>query len=62
MTFTTETDLVTLGYLPARQPDTKRFRNWEVAGTAHADSYTLVVGGPGRRAADERRRAVRRPC
>ncbi len=44
MTFTTETDLVTLGYLPARQPDTKRFRNWEVAGTAHADSYTLVVG------------------
>jgi hypothetical protein len=45
MTFTTETDLVTLGYLPARQPDTKRFRNWEVAGTAHADSYTLTVGG-----------------
>jgi hypothetical protein len=44
MTFTTETDLATLGYLPARQPDTKRFRNWEVAGTAHADSYTLVVG------------------
>src|SRR5215207_1478926 len=44
MTFTTETDLVTLGYLPARQPDTKRFRNWEVAGTAHADSYTLNVG------------------
>jgi hypothetical protein len=44
MTFTTETDLITLGYLPARQPDTKRFRNWEVAGTAHADSYTLNVG------------------
>jgi hypothetical protein len=44
MTFTTETDLATLGYLAARQPDTKRFRNWEVAGTAHADSYTLVVG------------------
>ena len=44
MTFTTETDLVKLGYLGARQPDTKRFRNWEVAGTAHADSYTLVVG------------------
>jgi hypothetical protein len=46
MTFTTETDLVTLGYLPARQPDTKRFRNWEAAGTAHADSYTLVVSRP----------------
>jgi hypothetical protein len=44
MTFTTETDLTTLGYLAARQPDTKLFRNWEVAGTAHADSYTLVVG------------------
>lgn len=44
MTFSTETDLVTLGYLGARQPDTKRFRSWEVAGTAHADSYTLVVG------------------
>ncbi len=48
MTFTTETDLIALGYLPARQPDTKRFRNWEVAGTAHADSYTLVVGGSDR--------------
>ena len=45
MTFTTETDLVLLGYLPARQPDTKRFRDWEVAGTSHADSYTLNVAG-----------------
>jgi hypothetical protein len=44
MTFTTETDLTTLGYLTARQPDTKRFRNWEVAGTSHADTYTLGVG------------------
>jgi hypothetical protein len=43
MTFTTETDLVSLGYLAARQPDTKRFRNWEVAGTAHADAYTIGV-------------------
>jgi hypothetical protein len=46
MTFSTETDLITLGYLAARQPDSKRFRSWEVAGTAHADSYTLVVSGP----------------
>jgi alpha/beta hydrolase family protein len=45
MTFTTETDLITLGYLGARQPDTKKFRNWEVAGTSHADSYTLGVAG-----------------
>jgi hypothetical protein len=44
MTFTTETDLITLGYLGARQPDTKRFRNWEVAGTSHADVYTVIVG------------------
>jgi hypothetical protein len=45
MTFTTETDLITLGYLAARQPDTKKFRNWEVAGTSHADTYTLSVAG-----------------
>ncbi len=45
MTFTTETDLISLGYLGARQPDTKKFRNWEVAGTSHADSYTLSVSG-----------------
>jgi hypothetical protein len=45
MTFTTETDLISLGYLSARQPDTKRFRDWEVAGTSHADSYTLNVAG-----------------
>lgn len=44
LTFETETDLVTLGYFPARQPDTRRFRLWEVAGTAHADLYTLSVG------------------
>jgi len=44
LTFQTETDLITLGYLAARQPDGSRFRLWEVAGTAHADTYTLVVG------------------
>lgn len=44
LTFETETDLATLGYLAARQPDTKRFRLWEVAGTAHADLYQLEVG------------------
>jgi hypothetical protein len=31
-----------LGSLEARQPDTERFRLWEVAGTAHAD--TRLVG------------------
>ncbi|HEX7409073.1 MAG TPA: alpha/beta hydrolase domain-containing protein [Candidatus Binatia bacterium] len=44
LTFETETDLTFLGYFSARQPDTDRFRLWEVAGTAHADTYTLGVG------------------
>jgi hypothetical protein len=44
MTFQTETDLMTLGSLPSRQPDTSHVRLWEVAGTAHADTYSLVVG------------------
>ncbi|MFB9314635.1 alpha/beta hydrolase domain-containing protein [Nocardioides plantarum] len=30
-----------IGFLPARQPDTDRFRLWEVAGSAHADSYVI---------------------
>jgi alpha/beta hydrolase family protein len=30
--------------LGARQPDTARFREWEIAGTSHADSYTISVG------------------
>lgn len=38
----TETDvLAPLNYFPARQPDSDRFRLWEVAGTAHADTYLL---------------------
>ena len=45
LTFETETDLTFLGYAAARQPDSARFRLWEVAGTAHADTYTTVVGG-----------------
>ncbi|MEX2256391.1 MAG: alpha/beta hydrolase domain-containing protein [Acidimicrobiia bacterium] len=36
----TETDLTLLESLAARQPDTKRFRLWEIAGSAHADKYT----------------------
>ena len=30
--------------LGARQPDTAMFREWELAGTSHADSYTTSVG------------------
>lgn len=44
LTFQTETDLMILGFLPSRQDDGPLFRLWEVAGTAHADTYTLTVG------------------
>src|SRR6185295_12396911 len=44
LTFETESDLTFLGYVNARQEDSERFRLWEVAGTAHADTYTTVVG------------------
>jgi hypothetical protein len=40
----TESDLLLLGYLAARQPDTRGFRLWEVAGTAHADAYISGIG------------------
>ncbi|MGH8976882.1 MAG: alpha/beta hydrolase domain-containing protein [Acidimicrobiia bacterium] len=30
--------------LGARQPDTTMFRSWELAGTSHADAYTVAVG------------------
>ena len=42
MMFETEADLLVLGYLPARQPPTTFIREWEVAGTAHYDTYGLV--------------------
>src|SRR2546427_1972202 len=45
LTFETETDLTFLGFYAARQRDSRRVRLWEVAGTAHADTY-LVVTGP----------------
>jgi hypothetical protein len=44
LTFQTETDLTTLNFFPSRQDDTKYLRLWEVAGTAHADLYTLWTG------------------
>ena len=44
LTFETETDLTFLGYFSARQDDGNNFRLWEVAGTAHADTYTTVAG------------------
>ena len=44
--------------LGARQPDTPIFREWEIAGTSHADAYTIV----GRASATSGRRAARRRC
>ncbi len=43
MVFQTETD-VAFSNLGARQPDTDRYRLWEVAGTAHFDFYGLDIG------------------
>jgi hypothetical protein len=44
LTFQTETDVVAIGFFAARQPDGPNIRTWEVAGTAHADTYMMVVG------------------
>jgi hypothetical protein len=44
LAFETETDLTTGDYVSDRQPDNPWFRDWEVAGTAHADDYTTGVG------------------
>ena len=42
--FQTESDLTFLLYFPARQGDSKHVRLWEVAGTAHYDTYGLSIG------------------
>ncbi len=42
--FQTESDLLLLNALPSNQPGSRSFRLWEVAGTAHADVYTLRTG------------------
>lgn len=43
LTLQSETDVVGLGSAGSRQPDAERFRLWEIAGAAHADSYLLVA-------------------
>ncbi len=46
LTIITETDLfggVRMGYHLARQPENPLLRVWEIAGTAHADNYTIQV-------------------
>jgi len=44
LTLQMETDLVGLVSYASRQPDTGIMRLWEVAGTAHGDTYTLLAG------------------
>jgi hypothetical protein len=43
MVIATETD-VSFGNTLNRQPDTDRFRLWEIAGTSHFDDYGLAIG------------------
>jgi hypothetical protein len=45
LTLQSETDVIGLGSIGARQPDTDRHRLWEIAGAAHADTYLLVASG-----------------
>lgn len=42
--FQGETDVIGLGAVDERQPDSDNFRLWEVAGVAHNDNYQLVTG------------------
>jgi hypothetical protein len=39
-----ETDLIVLGYLAARQDDARCLAAWEIAGASHADMCTLSAG------------------
>jgi hypothetical protein len=41
-----ETDVILLGAVDERQPDSDYFRLWEVAGGAHGDNYVLDSGRP----------------
>lgn len=46
LTVLAETDVLSArmpGYYSARQPDSARFRAWEIAGAAHADRYVITV-------------------
>jgi hypothetical protein len=45
LTVQSETDVIGLGSAGARQDDGDRFRLWEIAGAAHADTYLLVASG-----------------
>lgn len=38
-----ETDVLVLNSLPVRQPDSAKFRLWEIAGASHGDTYEFDV-------------------
>jgi hypothetical protein len=42
--FQSETDVILLGAVDERQPDSEYFRLWETAGAAHGDNYQLDLG------------------
>ncbi len=43
LTIQSETDVIKMGGIGARQPDSERIRLWEVSGSAHFDAYGLVA-------------------
>jgi hypothetical protein len=43
LTIQSETDVMKLGGIGARQPDAPHLRLWEIAGAAHFDSYGLIA-------------------
>ncbi len=43
--FETEGDILILGFLPARQPDSALYRLWELPGNAHTDGFLLGDSG-----------------
>lgn len=44
ISYQTETDLLVLGGIVARQEDSENFRLWEAPGTSHSDYYTNLSG------------------
>jgi hypothetical protein len=44
ITMQTETDIFRLNSIALRQSDSPTFRLWEVAGSAHSDVYTTIMG------------------
>ena len=43
ITVQSETDLVMMAGIRGRQPDSERFRWWEIAGASHFDTYGLIA-------------------